>query len=167
MLVRGSWVPAPGVGPRGLVCPVLLAGQIPTASDKQGTNCERAQGQLQGRLYSLCECVCTYVRSLLMDFHPEQRGAGGGCWCRLYLPKCWVCSDLCCQTCVCCARVLCVQRGLSLTPRPDLGTGSWGCGASIELLDSATYAKGVWVWEKMPRFLEKSLLIKTQNEHRR
>lgn len=47
---------------------------------------------------------------------------------------------------MCCARVLCVQRGLSLTPRPDLGTGSWGCGASVGLLDSATHAKGVWVF---------------------
>lgn len=31
MFVRGSGVPAPGVGPQGLVCPVLLAGQMPAA----------------------------------------------------------------------------------------------------------------------------------------
>lgn len=73
-------------GHQGLVCHVLAAGET------------EGLGQLLGRLRAsprpvtvvsiLSVCACTRVHILLMDFHPDQRGAGGGCWCCLCLPKC-------------------------------------------------------------------------------
>lgn len=49
---------------------------------------------------------------------------------------------------VCAVHVFCVclwGTVLSFTTRPDLGVGSWGCGASVGLLDSAAAAQGLWV----------------------
>lgn len=42
-------------------------------------------------------CVCMRLYTLLMDFHPHHKGVGGGCWCCLWLPECWVCVVLCGQ----------------------------------------------------------------------
>lgn len=97
----------------------------------------RVWGQLLGRLrvsprpvtgvsiFPLC--VRTHVHILLKDFHRDQRGAGGGCWCCLCFPKCWVCIARCGQpgtyvlcTCFC----VCTYRERVLNFAPGLGLGA-------------------------------------------
>lgn len=100
------------------MCPLLLAGQPPAAGLTAS----------EPRPLTVCECVhiCT---SLLMDFCPEQQeeDVGAGC---IYRSA---------EFAVTCAarrvravhvfRVCLWGAVLSLTTRPDLGVGSWGCGA--------------------------------------
>lgn len=52
----------------------------------------------------------------------------------------------CAARCVCTGHVFCVCLwGTVLSPatRPDLGVGSWGCGASVGLLDSTATTEGL------------------------
>lgn len=118
------------------MCPLLLAGQPPAAG----------QNVSEPRPVRVCECVCTYVRSLLMDFCPEQQeeDVGAGC---IYRSAEFAVT--CAARRVCAVHVFCVclwGAVLSLTIRPDLGVGSWGCGASsAALLQPAATTQGLWV----------------------
>lgn len=84
-----------------------------------------------------------------MDFHPKQPGAereedvGAGC---IYQSAEFAVT--CAARRVCTGHVfgVCLWGTVfSLATRPDLGVGSWGCGASLGLLDMAATTQGLWV----------------------